>query len=83
MNEKITGKLGFNSRNGRYGLLVDDLWEIEGLHCGQCLEWYDYEKGEWIEDRIEGEYPANTPSAWYLDISKLQGRELEGLRVRY
>lgn len=33
---KIEGRLGYNSENGRYGLLVSDLWEHTGFHCGEC-----------------------------------------------
>lgn len=36
--KKIEGRLGYNSENGRYGLLVSDLWEHTGFHCGECLE---------------------------------------------
>lgn len=34
----ITGKLGYNPKTKRYGLLVTDLWEHTGLHCGEKLE---------------------------------------------
>lgn len=34
----MVGRLGYNSENGRYGLLVSDLWEDTGFHCGECLE---------------------------------------------
>lgn len=27
-------RLGYNGANGRYGLLVSDLWEDTGFHCG-------------------------------------------------
>lgn len=33
-----TGRLGYNSVNDRYGLLVSDLWEHGGIHCGAGLE---------------------------------------------
>ena len=36
--EYITGRLGYNSQNDRYGLLVSDLWEHNGFHCGERLE---------------------------------------------
>lgn len=29
-----TGRLGYNSVNDRYGLLVSDLWVHSGFHCG-------------------------------------------------
>ncbi len=35
---KITGRLGYNPDNGRYGLLVADLWERDGFYCGDGLE---------------------------------------------
>ena len=37
-NKYITGRLGYNSENGRYGLLVSDLWEYEGFRCGENLQ---------------------------------------------
>ena len=32
------GRLGYNSSNGRYGLLASDLWIDTGFHCGEGLE---------------------------------------------
>ena len=32
------GRLGYNSDNKRYGLLISDLWERDGFHCGECME---------------------------------------------
>ena len=32
------GRLGYNSSNGRYGLLSSDLWIDTGFHCGENLE---------------------------------------------
>ncbi len=32
------GRLGYNSCNGRYGLLSSDLWIDTGFHCGEGLE---------------------------------------------
>lgn len=34
----IEGRLGYNSKTNRYGLLQSDLWEIDGFHCGDVLE---------------------------------------------
>lgn len=76
------GRLGFNPENGRYGVLSDDLWTDTGLHCGECLEWYDNDKREWIPDRMEGIYPADNRDNWYLAISGIKGRDLEYLQVR-
>lgn len=32
------GRLGYNSSNGRYGLLSSELWIDTGFHCGEGLE---------------------------------------------
>ena len=45
------GRLGYNCNNNRYGLLVSDLWEYEGFHCGDSLEVKVDDK--WIHTRIE------------------------------
>ena len=47
----ITGRLGYNSANDRYGLLVSDLWEQEGFHCGEVLEVMVDDK--WQKTRME------------------------------
>lgn len=73
-----TGILGYNSKNGRYGMLVHDLWEIDGFHCGDVLEVWDYDSEEWIPTRMEMSYP----NEWYLVGTQLRGMALEGLRVR-
>ena len=52
-----------------------DLWENEGLHCGQCLKVLI--NGEWVEDRLEMTWD----SQWYLVKSKLKGEQLENLKV--
>lgn len=74
MSEGKVGKLGYDAENDRFGVLMGDLWEDDGLHCGETLEiWHN---GEWITDRIE-KY-----SQWYLVFSGLKGDELEGVKVR-
>ena len=73
----ITGILGYNSSNDRYGLLVMDLWEIDGFHCGECLDVWDYDKEQWIPTRIEMNH-----SGWYLIDTPYSGTALEGLKVR-
>ncbi len=45
------GRLGYNSAIGWYGLLVSDLWEDTGFHCGECLE--VMVDGKWEATRIE------------------------------
>ena len=47
----IIGRLGYNSANDRYGLLVSDLWEYDGFHCGEVLEVMVDDK--WQKNRME------------------------------
>lgn len=47
----MVGGLGYNSANGRYCLLVSDLWEDTGFHCGECLEVMVDDK--WVATRME------------------------------
>lgn len=47
----IIGRLGYNSANDRYGLLVSDLWEHDGFHCGEVLEVMVDDK--WQKTRME------------------------------
>lgn len=74
----MKGILGYNSQNDRYGLLVMDLWEIEGFHCGQTLEVWNSEAEKWIPTRMEMHYP----NEWYLIGTEYSGTALEGLTIR-
>lgn len=74
----IIGRLGYNEELDRYGILISDLWENEGLHCGDSIEVLI--NNEWIKDRIEYD---NKIKKWYLFNSKLVGEELEFLKVRF
>lgn len=56
----LQGRLGYNVQNGRYGLLISDLWEHEGFHCGEPLE--VLVDGEWVVTRME----LCWPDTWYL-----------------
>lgn len=67
------GKLGYNPRNKRYGLLVSDLWEIDGFHCGNQMQ--VLLDGEWIDTRIE----MDMQERWYLVGLDMP---LEGLKIR-
>ena len=85
----MTGILGYNSSNDRYGLLVMDLWEIDGFHCGDTLEVWDSDKEQWIPTRMEMHYqpsafwfPKQRNDGWYLVGTPFRGQALEGLRVR-
>lgn len=73
-----TGILGYNSSNDRYGLLVMDLWKIEGFHCGECFDVWDSNTEQWIPTRIEMGYP----DEWYLVGTPYRGADIEGLRAR-
>ena len=59
----VTGRLGYNRNNGRYGLLVSDIWEIEGFHCGEPLEVFVNDR--WIPTRMEMSW-RNDGGHWYL-----------------
>lgn len=72
--EYITGRLGYNPENDRYGLLVSDLWKIKGFHCGERLEVLIDD--EWIETRIE------MNNEWYLSGTDLAGEDIEYLKAR-
>jgi len=51
MAEILRGRLGFNSSNKRYGLLIADLWEDTGFHCGECME--VFVDDDWVQTRME------------------------------
>ena len=68
-------RLGYNSENGRYGLLVSDLWEHTGFHCGECLEVKVDDK--WVKTRMEMDIDRN----WYLVDTPYTG-DLEYVRAR-
>lgn len=71
----IVGKLGYNPLTKRFGVLVMDLWEKDGLHCGTCLEVYI--DGEWVSDRLE-----MSNHKYYLVRTGLIDEALEGLKIR-
>ena len=71
----VQGRLGFNPTNGRYGLLVSDLWEHEGFHCGERVE-VDID-GHWQKTRME----MGNDCQWYLDGTMYYG-DLEYVRGR-
>ncbi|MFA9466836.1 MAG: DUF5348 domain-containing protein [Velocimicrobium sp.] len=74
----MEGRLGYNSSNKRYGLLVSDLWENDGFHCGEGLEFLV--EDEWISTRIEMAWNENG-NAWYLVGTPYYG-DLEYVRAR-
>jgi hypothetical protein len=74
-NNYIIGRLGYNSSNGRYGLLVMDLWEDTGFYCGESLEVEVNDK--WVATRME----MNPSKEWYLVDTPYCG-DLEYIRAR-
>ena len=71
----LEGRLGYNDDNKRYGLLVTDLWEHTGFHCGESLE--VLVDGEWVQTRME----MNPRQEWYLVGTPYCG-DLEFVRAR-
>lgn len=71
----IQGRLGYNSKNNRYGLLVSDLWENDGFHCGDTLE--VLVNDEWISTRIE----MSLNCEWYL-VGTPYKKDLEYIQAR-
>lgn len=78
MAEVIQGRLGFNLENNRYGLLVDDLWEHDGFHYGECLQVLVDE--EWVDTRIEMAWGRNG-GEWYLVGTPFMG-DLEFIQAK-
>lgn len=75
----LEGRMGYNPANKRYGLLISDLWVIDGLQCGTPLDYWDMDTEKWIHTRIEMVWPAQE---YYLVDTELQGKDLEGLKIR-
>lgn len=73
---RICGRLGYNSENDRYGLLVGDLWEEDGFHCGQTVSIWDNDAEKWIETRFE-----MSDRKWYLVGTSFCGEAIEGIRA--
>lgn len=71
----IEGRLGYNGSNDRYGLLVMDLWEHNGFHCGEGLQ--VLVDDNWIDTRMEMDNARN----WYLVGTEYRGN-LEYVRAR-
>jgi hypothetical protein len=87
MNSYKTGILAYNGENERFGMLACDLWEVEGFHCGDTLDIWDYETEKWIPTRIEKRFVESSLirkdyEGWYLVNTNFQGEKLEGLRIR-
>lgn len=75
----ITGRLGYNSENDRYGLLVSDIWEHTGFLCGEPVEIYI--NGKWIETTFEMDWTTGR-GIWYLTGTDIVGTEIEYTRAR-
>ena len=72
----ITGRLGYNPKTQRYGLLVADLWEHTGLHCGERLE--IKVDDAWLKTRME----MNPERQWYLAGTSYCDDDLENIQAR-
>lgn len=75
----IEGRLGYNHDNGRYGLLVSDLWVYEGFHCGDSLQ--IYHRGQWIETTFEMDWSCGR-GIWYFTGTDIVGTEIEHIKAR-
>ena len=73
------GRLGYNRKNDRYGLLVTDLWEIDGFSCGNRLQVEI--NGEWVDTHMEMDWSTGK-GVWYLTGTDFKGAELENKKVR-
>ena len=69
------GRLGYNSANDRYGLLISDLWKHNGFHCGETLE--VMVNDEWVHTRME----MSSDGKWYLVDTPYYG-DLEYIQAR-
>lgn len=75
----IEGRLGYNSQNDRYGLLVSDLWEDSGFHCGECLQVQI--DGKWVDTSMEMDWSTGR-GVWYLTGTDIRGIDIEYTRAR-
>ena len=71
------GRLGYNDRNKRFGILYSDLWVDEGLHCGNSLVYWESTENEWVESCIE----MDVDRQWYIVGASFPHGELERVKV--
>ena len=71
--------MGYNSQNDRYGLLVSDLWEDSGFHCGECLQVQI--DGKWVDTSMEMDWSTGR-GVWYLTGTDIRGTDIEYTRAR-
>lgn len=77
--EWIEGRLGYNQENDRYGLLVSDLWENYGFHCGEPLQ-IEID-GKWIDTTFEMDWSSGK-GIWYLKGTGIKGTDIEYVWAR-
>lgn len=75
----VEGRLGYNVENDRYGLLISDLWEHEGFHCGEGLQVLVEDK--WVQTRFEMAWEEDG-NEWYLVDTPYRGTDIEYVRAR-
>lgn len=77
----LSGYLGYNLENNRYGFLVSDLWENDGFHCGEGNLQVRVD-GKWVKTTMEMDWSTGY-GVWYLTGTPYRGDDLEHLRARY
>lgn len=73
---RIYGKLRYNPENGRYGLLVSDMWENDGFHCGESLQ--VKVDDHWVDTTMEMTCE-DGQDTWHLTGTEYRGETLEFL----
>lgn len=75
----ICGRLGYNNANDRYGLLINDIWEDDGFHCGEGLQ--VHVNDEWVDTRFKMAWTENG-NEWYLVGIPYRGDAIEYVQAR-
>ena len=75
----IEGKLGYNHKNERYGLLISDLWKNDGFHCGDSLQIKIDDI--WLDTSFEMDWSDGT-GVWYLTNTDIRGNAIENIIAR-
>ena len=78
-NQYKEGRLGLNIENNRYGLLISDLFEHTGFHCGDPIQ--IYQNGKWIDTTFEMDWSTGK-GIWYLTGTDIIGTEIEYVKAR-
>ena len=71
----VTGLLGFNLKNKRYGMVSYDGWINKGFQCGDVLDVWLH--GCWVRTSMESD-----GKDWYLFGTDPSGKQMEWRAVR-